>query len=55
MLAKTILLTGNRYHKETLRSISDTEMICVYKPFDVGQLRHAACEALGQNPASHAA
>jgi CheY-like chemotaxis protein len=55
MLAKTILLTGNRYHKETLRSISDTEMACVYKPFDVGQLRRAACEVLDHGAASHAA
>ena len=38
LLARTILLTGDRYSRETLRRLGETRMAVVYKPFDLEEL-----------------
>jgi DNA-binding response OmpR family regulator len=46
LLRHTILLTGDRYHKDTLRLIDDAEVTVVYKPFELHELRASACKVL---------
>ena len=46
MLNRTILLTGDRYHQETVHDIDETEIHVVYKPFDLRLLRAAACKII---------
>ena len=38
LLVRTILLTGDRYSRETLRRLGETRMAVVYKPFDLEEL-----------------
>ena len=46
LLRRTLLLTGDRYHRQTQRGIDDAELPVVFKPFAVDDLRAAACDAL---------
>jgi DNA-binding NtrC family response regulator len=46
LLGRTILLTGDRYHRQTRQSIDEAELRVVFKPFAVDDLRAAACDAL---------
>ncbi|HOF17458.1 MAG TPA: response regulator [Phycisphaerae bacterium] len=46
LLPHTILLTGDRYHAETLQRAGQMAVPVIYKPFDVGELRAVACALL---------
>jgi DNA-binding NtrC family response regulator len=46
LLRRTILLTGDRYHRQTRQFIDEAELRVVFKPFAVDDLRAAACDAL---------
>ena len=46
MLSRTILLTGDRYHKKTVHDIDETEIYVVFKPFNLRMLRAAACKII---------
>lgn len=50
LLPHTILLTGDRYHAETIHRAGQMAVPVIYKPFDVDELRAVACALL--NPAS---
>jgi CheY-like chemotaxis protein len=46
LIRRTVLLTGDRYHRQTRQSIDEAELRVVFKPFAVDDLRAAACDAL---------
>jgi CheY-like chemotaxis protein len=46
LVRRTVLLTGDRYHRQTRQSIDETELRVVFKPFAVDDLRAAACDTL---------
>ncbi len=46
LLERTVLLTGDRYNRHTVRDICDAELPAVFKPFALDDLRAAACDTL---------
>jgi len=42
ILSRTLLLTGDRYHRSAVSGIDDSEIQILYKPFDLTLLRAAA-------------
>ena len=46
ILQRTILLTGYRYHGRKALNVDGTCVPAVFKPFDVDELRQAACDRL---------
>jgi DNA-binding response OmpR family regulator len=46
LLERIVLLTGDRYRRDTLRRIARVDLPVVYKPFDLEELRSAASTVL---------
>lgn len=46
MLSRTLLLTGDRYHKRTLEWIDGVELPVLFKPFNIEELRRAVARVL---------
>lgn len=55
LLARTILITGDRFDRREDRLLAHAHLPVLYKPFEIGQVRALACRTLAAAPPPSAA